>query len=116
MPSVTALKVLTFNIHAGVGRGGLDLARVASEIRASGADVVLLQEVDRFRPRSGGLDTPAVLASELGMYQAFAANLAWRSGGGEPQQYGLATCPASPSPRPSTTPFPTGRVGSSAAC
>ncbi|WP_158647924.1 endonuclease/exonuclease/phosphatase family protein [Nocardioides houyundeii] len=91
LPSVVSLKVLTFNIHAGIGPRGLDLDTIAGEIRASGADVVLLQEVDRFRPRSGSRDTPAQLATELGMYQAFAPNLTWAAGSREPQQYGLAT-------------------------
>src|SRR5687768_38666 len=42
------LPVMTFNIHHGVGLDGrLDLARVAAVIRASGAEVIALQEVDR---------------------------------------------------------------------
>ncbi|HEU4883151.1 MAG TPA: hypothetical protein VFT45_12915, partial [Longimicrobium sp.] len=40
--------VLVYNIHAGKDAGGHDnLARVAEVVRGSGADLVLLQEVDR---------------------------------------------------------------------
>jgi len=41
------LRVLTFNIHAGIGADGhLDLARTADAIRDTRADVIGLQEVD----------------------------------------------------------------------
>lgn len=93
VPSLTPMTVLTFNIHAGVSPDGAQLGAIAEEIRRTGADVVLLQEVDRFRSRSRYVDTPAWLAAELGMYQAFAANLVLPStarGGGR-QEYGLAT-------------------------
>lgn len=43
-------------------------------IRASGADVVLLQEVDQNRRRSGNVDQPAIIASHLGMQSVFGAN------------------------------------------
>ncbi|WP_162599837.1 endonuclease/exonuclease/phosphatase family protein [Nocardioides solisilvae] len=86
-PRVTPLKVATFNIHGGLGPRGRDLPQVVAEIRASGADVVMLQEVDRFRPRSGGIDMPAVLGAELGMEHAFAPNV--RHGGRA--EYGVAT-------------------------
>jgi endonuclease/exonuclease/phosphatase (EEP) superfamily protein YafD len=42
------LRVLTYNIHHGVGEDGvLDLERIARVIADSGADVIGLQEVDR---------------------------------------------------------------------
>ena len=37
------LTVVTFNIHSGIGRNGLQLAQVAAEIAAVEPDVVLLQ-------------------------------------------------------------------------
>jgi endonuclease/exonuclease/phosphatase family metal-dependent hydrolase len=75
----TALKTLTFNIHHGVGVDGrLDLERVARTIEASGADVVGLQEVDRyFDARSDWVDQPAWLAARLQLNHVFAANLDW---------------------------------------
>lgn len=80
------LRVLTFNIHAGLGGGGLRLGTIADEIEATGAEVVFLQEVDRFRGRSGRADQPSLLARRLGMQVAFGSNV--RHGGGG--QYGTA--------------------------
>lgn len=75
------LTVLTFNMHR--GHGGLD--RVAAEIARSGADIVLLQEVDRFVGLTGRVDQAARLARTLRMYGVFGANIP-RGGG----QYGTA--------------------------
>ncbi|WP_435770650.1 endonuclease/exonuclease/phosphatase family protein, partial [Nocardioides sp. SYSU DS0651] len=48
------ITVLAFNIHGGLTHGRrVELDRVAREIRAWNADVVLLQEVDDHRRRSG---------------------------------------------------------------
>ncbi|MBG6097703.1 endonuclease/exonuclease/phosphatase family protein [Nocardioides luteus] len=67
------LTVMTFNIKGGrVSPGELD--GIAGVIRGSGADVVLLQEVDRNRRRSGNVDQPAIIASHLGMQAVFGAN------------------------------------------
>jgi endonuclease/exonuclease/phosphatase family metal-dependent hydrolase len=64
------LRVASFNIHHGVGLDGrLDLGRTAATIRATGAAVVGLQEVDRHMSvRSGWIDQAAWLADELGMH------------------------------------------------
>ena len=71
------LRLLTYNIHSGVGLDGvLDLARIADHIAATGADLVALQEVDRFRREQSRFeDQPGVLAQRLGMHLAYAANL-----------------------------------------
>ncbi|WP_457254377.1 endonuclease/exonuclease/phosphatase family protein [Pedococcus sp. P5_B7] len=71
------LGLLSYNIHSGVGLDGrLDLDRLADVIDDSGADVVALQEVDRFRREQSGFeDQPGVLAQRLGMHLAYAANL-----------------------------------------
>lgn len=54
----------SYNIQYGLGRDRrYDLARIAAEIES--ADIVALQEVDRFWQRSGMVDTPAELASHL---------------------------------------------------
>ncbi|MEU4193573.1 endonuclease/exonuclease/phosphatase family protein [Kribbella sp. NPDC026611] len=73
------MKTLTFNIHHGAGTDGkLDLERVAQTIEASGAEIVGLQEVDRyFDARSNWADQPALLAARLKMNYVFAANLDW---------------------------------------
>jgi len=86
-PRVTPLRVATFNIHGGIGPRGRDLAGIVEEIRALEADVVMLQEVDRFRPRTGAIDMPAVLAQELGMSHAFAPNVRFPGRA----EYGVAT-------------------------
>jgi len=88
------LRVLTFNIHHGAGPDGrVDLDRLADEIRASGADVVALQEVDRhYGARSGSADQAAELAGRLDMQAAFAANVDLEPAGpdGPRRQYGTA--------------------------
>ena len=71
------LRLLSYNIHSGVGLDGrLDLDRIGDVIDDSGADVVALQEVDRFRREQSAFeDQPTVLAQRLGMHLAYAANL-----------------------------------------
>jgi endonuclease/exonuclease/phosphatase family metal-dependent hydrolase len=64
---------MTFNIRGGRVSPG-ELSGIAGVIRASGADVVLLQEVDQNRRRSGNVDQPAIIASHLGMQSIFGAN------------------------------------------
>lgn len=61
------MRLLSYNIQYGRGRDGrFDLARIASEV--AGADVIALQEVERFWRRSGGVDQPALLAELLSGY------------------------------------------------
>ncbi|MGH3347931.1 MAG: endonuclease/exonuclease/phosphatase family protein, partial [Nocardioides sp.] len=68
------LTVLTLNLHAGRTKAGrLDLERVASELRSWDADLVLLQEVDRGRRRSDGVDQMRWLARRLGFEAAYGA-------------------------------------------
>ena len=69
------LTVVTFNIHSGIGRNGLQLAQVAGEIAAVEPDVVLLQEVDQNRFRSRFVDEADYLATLLGMEHVFASNV-----------------------------------------
>ncbi|WP_127125903.1 endonuclease/exonuclease/phosphatase family protein [Georgenia sp. SYP-B2076] len=80
------LRLLTLNLQHGTpARGtaredrateGGALFAAAHEIAATGADVVLLQEVDRGQRRSGRVDQAALLADELGMRWRFAPSLA----------------------------------------
>jgi endonuclease/exonuclease/phosphatase family metal-dependent hydrolase len=58
------VKLVTYNIQYGLGKDNrYDLERIAAEVR--GADIIALQEVDRFWQRSGSVDSPAVLGSRL---------------------------------------------------
>ncbi|WP_020671937.1 endonuclease/exonuclease/phosphatase family protein [Amycolatopsis nigrescens] len=90
----SALRVLSYNIHAGIGADAkLDLARTARVITDSGADVVGLQEVDvHWSARSGYADQAAELAALTGMRVYFAPiyRLEPESGHTEPRQYGVA--------------------------
>ncbi len=61
------MRFVTYNIHFGVGRDGYhDLDRIAAAV--DGADVIALQEVERFWPRSGMVDQPAELGKRLPEY------------------------------------------------
>lgn len=85
-PPTDALRVLTYNIHHGVGVDGtLDLARIAAVINESGADLVALQEVDVHASRTDSVDQIATLARLTNMYGAFTPFMDFQDG-----QYGLA--------------------------
>ncbi len=66
------LRVLTWNIHYG------NPDRLAEVIKASGADVVALQEVDAYKQRSGCRHQAFDIAEYLGMHARLGANI--RSG------------------------------------
>ncbi len=58
------MKCVSYNIQYGLGADGVyDLPRIAAEV--AGADIIALQEVDRFWARSGMVDSPAVLSEHL---------------------------------------------------
>ncbi|HXH79833.1 endonuclease/exonuclease/phosphatase family protein [Nocardioides sp.] len=75
------IRVLNFNTHRSYG----GIGTVAAEIAAVDPDIVLLQEIDRFKGSTGNIDQAAYFAQALGMDHAFGANV--RSGNGE---YGVA--------------------------
>ncbi len=80
------VRVLVYNIHAGKDAGGADsLAALAGLVRSTGADVVLLQEVDQGTNRSGHVDQPAVLAASTGLHATFGSALDFDGG-----KYGVA--------------------------
>ena len=61
------MKLVSYNIQYSRGRDGrYDLARIAAAI--DGADIVALQEVERFWPRTGMTDQPAELSALLPGY------------------------------------------------
>ena len=61
------MKFVSYNTQYGTGRDGVvDLERIARAVR--GADVIALQEVERFSQRTGMQDQPALLATLLPGY------------------------------------------------
>ena len=81
------IHILVLNMHAGKDAAGHDnLAGVAALVKTTGADLVLLQEVDRGTARSGGIDQVATLQTLTGYTAAFAASLLHYDGG----EYGIA--------------------------
>ena len=80
------LRVMTYNIHVGVGMDKkLDLKRIADVINHEHPDLVGLQEVDRGVKRTEGKDEIGELAAMTHMDYAFAHNLDYQGG-----QYGVA--------------------------
>jgi endonuclease/exonuclease/phosphatase family metal-dependent hydrolase len=86
------MRVATFNVRHCEGLDGLvDVDRVAAAIRATQAELIALQELDRGLPRSGAVDQPAALAAAIGLEVVFHPTL--RRGDGE---YGIALAGAAP--------------------
>lgn len=76
MASVSAIQdgitVITYNIHHGCDMSGHDnLDSIIQEIRSSGAQVIALQEVDRYMPRSRFKDQVKYIADQLSMHYAY---------------------------------------------
>lgn len=94
--------VLVYNIRAGKDLAGRDnLERVAEVVRATGADLVLLQEVDRNTRRSGPADQPAALARLTGYQAAFGRTIDFQGG-----EYGIALLSRWPIRRDTLIPLP----------
>ena len=63
------MKIVTYNIQFGQGRDGrVDLDRIIAAV--DGADVIALQEVDRFWTRSGNTDQVAFIRAAFVGYDA----------------------------------------------
>jgi endonuclease/exonuclease/phosphatase family metal-dependent hydrolase len=71
------MRVVTFNIHHGVGQDGvLDLDRTARTLAAARSDLIGLQEVDsHFSARSDWVDQAEWLGERLGMQVVFGADV-----------------------------------------
>ena len=78
------MKIVTYNIQYGRGRDGcFDLDRIADAV--SGADVIALQEVERFWSRSGSVDQPRLIAARFpGHHQAYGPGVDLHLAGAEP--------------------------------
>ncbi len=81
-------RLLTYNIHRAIGVDGkFAPERIVAILKRYQPDIVLLQEVDRFAPRSGMLDLAAHLAGALGYpHRAVGMNVFMKHG-----KYGNAT-------------------------
>ena len=82
------MKIATCNIQYGRGRDGLfDLDRIADAV--SGADVIALQEVERFWSRSGGADQPRLIARRFPEHHpAYGPGVDLHLAGAEPGEAG----------------------------
>jgi len=80
------LKVVAHNIKHGRGMDNrVDLERIATVLKQTGADLIALQEVDKVCTRSGKIDIAQELGSALGMTNHFGAFMDFQGG-----EYGLA--------------------------
>ena len=85
------MRIATWNVLHGIDirRGCVDLAALAAGVEALDADVVALQETDKFQPRSDRADQVAELGRRLGYHGVFAPSLwgapgtAWTAAPGE---------------------------------
>ncbi|MEE8365158.1 MAG: endonuclease/exonuclease/phosphatase family protein [Gammaproteobacteria bacterium] len=79
------MKLVTYNIQYGKGLDGqVDLDRIADEIH--GADIIALQEVERFWPRTGNVDQVAELYTHFNdYYWAYGAGVDLHVEGSTPQ-------------------------------
>jgi endonuclease/exonuclease/phosphatase family metal-dependent hydrolase len=90
-------------MHAGKdAAGGDNLTGIADLVKWTGADLVLLQEVDRGTARSGGVDQVERLRELTGYSTAFAASLLHFDGG----EYGIAALSREPFGYSATVPLP----------
>lgn len=82
-PAAGTLRVLTWNIHKGIG--GLDrryaLNRTISVLEHYCPDIILLQEVAQGMKKLGNMDQVVEIANALGMHSAFQMEHQFRSGG-----------------------------------
>lgn len=80
------IKVMSYNIHRGINNNGkLDLDGIVNVIRESEANIIALQEVERFSVRTGFRDQIEYIADKLSMKYAYGKSINILNG-----QYGNA--------------------------
>ncbi len=80
------IRVMTYNIHRGINKENkLDLNGISEAIRGSGAEIIALQEVERFSVRTGFRDQIKYIADKLSMKYAYGKSINILNG-----QYGTA--------------------------
>ena len=80
LPAQT-ITVMSYNIHHGADKDENDqLAAIGAFIKASGADIIGLQEVDSVCTRTRGVDQMKELGKITGMYYAFVRHYAYQGG------------------------------------
>jgi endonuclease/exonuclease/phosphatase family metal-dependent hydrolase len=117
---VTPVRLVTFNIHHGVGDDGRhDLPRLARLLADAEPDVICLQEVDRhFGARSEFVDQALLLARALDLELAWGPSIDEDApaGGAERRQYGNAVLSRLPVRSTDVHPLPGGGEPRSAVC
>lgn len=70
------LKLMTYNVHRGIGKDGkLNLTNTAEVIRSSDAVIISLQEVERYSIRTGFRDQIKILSEKLNMNYAYGKSI-----------------------------------------
>ncbi len=106
-PAMKKVKVMTYNIHHGVGNDRkLNLGRISKTIEESGAVIIGLNEVDNKMPRTDFINQSRFLAERLGMNYAYGPNLKTIIG-----SYGNAILTSLPLSNVKNYPLPTGLGG-----
>ena len=89
---MNTLKIMTYNIHYGIGKDGkYNIDRIIEVIAAEDPDVVTLQEVDNKAVRTRGDNQPRIIAEALGMNYYHCVNRFIGDG-----EFGIATLSKSP--------------------
>jgi len=76
-----SLKVMTYNIRA----CDFGLKKIIAVLKQENADIIALQEVDKFVKRTGRLDQPKKISRALGMHYTFRKHFSYQGG-----EFGLA--------------------------
>lgn len=105
--STSELTVIAFNIKTARWDGRLQLDAIADALAGWDADIVLLQEVDKNRSVTGGVDQAAYLGERLGMYSTFGSNVAYTP----TALYGTAILSRFPIISSENTPLPKAAAG-----
>lgn len=78
LPETQSIKVVSYNIQYGRGQDGeVNLQRTIDTLKEINADIISLQEVERYSLRSGFEDQIQSIAKELGMNGVFFPSVAY---------------------------------------